>query len=138
MLGSVRDRFESEALALPSIASTRSWIGWSWPEPPAEIEGADIQVQYVSILLDGAVGGGGLSDRAMGRLIGNLAGVVPEVLHVPNWLELVRNYGTAIGVQARDMNSREDAEAADEQHKAQLAAQQAGVAGKELVMVRRH
>jgi hypothetical protein len=52
---------------------------------------------------------------------------------VPDWSELVRNYGTAIGVQARDMKSREDVEAAKEAEQQQLAAQQAGVAGKELV-----
>jgi hypothetical protein len=134
MLGSVLDRFESEALgpAINRIYAIMDRQGML-PEPPPEIEGADIQVQYVSILstAQSAVAAAPV-ERWVG-LIGNLAGVVPEALHVPDWTELVRNYGTAIGVQARDMKSREDVDAAKEAEQQQLAAQQAGVAGKELV-----
>lgn len=134
MLGSVLDRFESEALgpAINRIYSIMNRQGML-PEPPAEIEGADIQVQYVSILstAQSAVAAAPV-ERWVG-LIGNLAGVVPEVLHVPDWVELVRNYGTAIGVQARDMHTRDDVAAANDEQQKQLAAQQAGVAGKELV-----
>lgn len=134
MLGSVLDRFESEALgpAINRIYSIMDRQGML-PEPPPEIEDADIEVQYVSILstAQSAVAAAPV-ERWVG-MVGNLAAVAPEVLKVPDWPELVRNYGTAIGVHARDMRTREDVEAANEEEQAQLEAQQAGVEGKELV-----
>lgn len=134
LLGSVLDKFESEALgpAINRIFAIMNRQGML-PEPPEEIEGAEIEIQYVSILstAQSAVAAAPV-ERWVG-LIGNLAGVVPEVLQVPDWSELVRNYGSAIGVQARDMRSREDVAEANEAEQEQLAAQEAAVAGKELV-----
>lgn len=134
MLGSVLDRFESEALgpAINRIYAIMDRQGML-PEPPPEIEDAEIEVQYVSILstAQSAVAAAPV-ERWVG-LIGNLAAVVPEVLQVPDWSELVRNYGTAIGVQARNMKSREAVAELAEAEQARLDAQEAGVAGKELV-----
>lgn len=134
MLGSVLDRFESEALgpAIKRLYSIMDRQGML-PEAPPEIEDADIEIQYVSILstAQSAVAAAPV-ERWIG-LVGNLAPISPEVLKVPDWTELVRNYGTAIGVHARDMRSREDVEEANAEEKAQLEAQQAGVVGKELV-----
>lgn len=134
MLGSVLDRFESEALgpAIDRIYSIMLRQGML-PEAPPEIEGMDLEIQYVSILstAQSAVAAAPL-ERWVG-LIGNLAAVVPEALQVPDWPELIRNYGTAIGVQARDMRTREDVASANEAEQERLAAQQAGVEGKELV-----
>ena len=134
MLGSVLDRFESEALgpAINRIYAIMDRQGML-PEPPPEIEDADIEVQYVSILstAQSAVAAAPV-ERWVG-MVGNLIAVAPEVGKVPDWSELVRNYGTAIGVHARDMRSREDVEEANAAEQKQLAAQEAGVAGKELV-----
>lgn len=134
MLGSVLDRFESEALgpAINRIFNIMNRQGML-PEPPPEIEGVDIEIQYVSILstAQSAVSAAP-TERWLG-LIGNLAAIKPEVLDIPDWPELVRNYGTAIGVQARDMKTREDAAAEAQAREEQLAMQEAGVAGKELV-----
>lgn len=134
MLGSVLDRFESEALgpAINRIYAIMDRQGML-PEPPEEVEDADIEIQYVSILstAQSAVAAAPV-ERWVG-MVGNLAAVAPDVLKVPDWSELVRNYGTAIGVHARDMRSREDVEELAEEEKAQLAAQEAAVAGKELV-----
>lgn len=134
MLGSVLDRFESEALGpaikrLYAIMERQEML----PEPPPEIENADIEIQYVSILSTAQSAVAAAPVERWVQLIGNLAAVRPEVLEVPDWSELVRNYGTAIGVHARDMRTREDVAAANEEQQQQLAAQQAGVAGKELV-----
>lgn len=134
MLGSVLDRFESEALgpAINRIFGIMSRQGMLPPAPP-EIEDAEIEIQYVSILstAQSAVSAAPV-ERWVG-LVGNLAAVAPEVLQVPNWTELVRNYGTSIGVQARDMRSREDVAEAEQAEQERLAAQEAAVAGKELV-----
>lgn len=134
MLGSVLERFESEALR-PAINRIYSIMlrNKMLPEPPDEIQDAEIEIEYVSILstAQSAVAAAPV-ERWVG-LVGNLAAVAPEVLQVPSWTELVRNYGTAIGVQARDMKSREDVAQAEQEEKEKLAAQEAAVAGKELV-----
>lgn len=134
MLGSVLDRFESEGLgpAIHRIYSVMDRQGML-PEPPEEIQGEDIEIQYVSILstAQSAVAAAPV-ERWLG-LIGNLMAIVPEVGQVPDWSELIRNYGTAIGVHARDMRTREDVAEANEAEQERLAAQQAGIEGKELV-----
>jgi hypothetical protein len=134
MLGSVLDRFESEALgpAITRIYSIMDRQGML-PPPPPQIEDAEVEIQYMSILSTAQSAVAAAPTERWVGLVGNLAAVAPEVLQVPDWTELVRNYGTAIGVQARDMKSREDVEAANEAQQQQLEAQQAAVAGKELV-----
>lgn len=134
MLGSVLDRFESEALGpainrLYAIMDRQGML----PDPPPEIEDADIEIQYVSILstAQSAVAAAPV-ERWIG-LVGSIAPIAPEVTQVPDWQELIRNYGTAIGVPARDMKSREAVEERAEEDKARLEAQEAGVVGKELV-----
>lgn len=134
MLGSVLDRFESEALepAINRIFAIMDRQGML-PEPPPEIQGADIEWQYVSILSTAQSAVAAAPVERWAQFIGNMAAVQPEVLQVPDWAEMIRNYGTAIGVQARDMRSREDVAEAKAAEQEQLAAQQAAVAGKELV-----
>lgn len=134
MLGSVLDRFESEALepAINRIFSIMDRQGML-PEPPPEIQGADIEWQYVSILSTAQSAVAAAPVERFVSFVGNLAPIAPEVAQVPDWAELTRNYGTAIGVHARDMRTREDVEAAKEEEQERLAAQQAGVEGKELV-----
>lgn len=134
MLGSVLDRFESEALgpAIKRLYAIMDRQGML-PEPPPEIQDADIEIQYVSILSTAQSAVAAAPVERWVQLVGNLAGVAPDVLHVPNWTELIRNYGTSIGVEARNMNSREtvDEQAQAEQEK--LAAAQAGAAGTGVV-----
>lgn len=119
MLGSVLERFENEALD-PSINRIFNIMlrAGLLPEPPESIAGAGLEIQYVSILTTAQRATSAIPTERWIGLIGNLAAVQPSVLNVPNWDEMIRNYGEAIGVQARDMNSREVS--------AQLAAQQLG------------
>lgn len=134
MLGSVLDRFESEALgpAITRIYGIMLRQGML-PEPPPEIEDADIEIQYMSILSTAQSAVAAAPTERWAAFIGNLSPVAPEVLQVPDWSELVRNYGEAIGVQAKNMRTREDVAAANEAEQEKLAAQEAAVAGKELV-----
>lgn len=134
MLGSVLDRFESEALgpAIKRLYSIMDRQGML-PEAPPEIENADIEIQYVSILSTAQSSVAAAPVERWVQFVGSLAGAVPEALQVPNWSELIRNYGTDIGVQAKNMKTREEVEQEAQDQKAQLAAQQAGVAGKDLV-----
>ena len=56
------------------------------------------------------------------QLIGNIVQIAPDVAKIPDWEELVRNYGIAIGVQSNNMKTRE---AVDEERQAELEKQQA-------------
>jgi len=108
LLGSVLERFENEALdpAIDRIYSIMERRGLL-PEAPMEIQGQGVEVQYVSVLSTAqrAVAAAPV-ERLLG-LVGNLAAVNPAVLDLPNFDELVRNYASDIGVEARNMNTRE-------------------------------
>lgn len=134
MLGSVLDRFESEALepAINRIFSIMERQGML-PDPPPEIEGTDIEWQYMSILSTAQSAVAAAPVERWAAFIGNLSPVAPEVLQVPDWPELVRNYGSDIGVLAKNMKSREAVAELTETEQARLDAQEAGIAGKELV-----
>lgn len=112
LLGPVLERFENEALdpAIQRIFGIMDRAGLL-PEPPEEIAGADIEIQYVSILsaAQSAVGTAP-TERLLG-LIGNLVQVFPEAKFIPNIPELLREYATAIGVKAKNINSLEEVQA---------------------------
>lgn len=135
LLGSVLERFENEALdpAINRIFSIMARQGML-PEPPAELEDVEMEIQYVSILSTAQSAVSAAPTERWIGFIGNLAAVVPDALKIPAWDELIRNYGAAIGVQARDMRPREDvaAEAEAEAQKQALAeATEAAGAGAE-------
>lgn len=134
LLGPVLERFENEALdpsinRIFSIMQRRQLL----PEPPPELEGMDVQVQYVSILSTAQRAISAAPTERWVGLIGNIAPVVPQALTIPNWDSLIRNYGEAIGVPARDMNTREQSEEMVRAEEERIAAQEAAVAGRELV-----
>lgn len=134
LLGSVLERFENEALdpLINRVFQIMLRQGLL-PEPPEEIGDAPIEIQYVSILSTAQKAIGAAPVERWVGLVGNLAAVAPQVLKVPNWEELVRNYGEAIGVAARDMNSRATVDAMNEEERAQQEAQEAQVMGANLV-----
>ena len=109
LLGSVLERFENEALdpAISRIFSIMERAGML-PEPPEEIADSEIQIQYVSILSQAQRAVAAAPTERWLGLIGNLAAVAPEALQVADMEELVRNYGLAIGVEAKNMRTREE------------------------------
>ena len=125
LLGSVLERFENEALdpAINRIFSIMNRRGML-PEPPPEFEGESLEIQYVSILSTAQRAVSAAPTERWLQLIGNLVQVAPAVAAVPNWEELVRNYGAAIGVQARDMRTREEVQAEREAAAEQEAMEQ--------------
>lgn len=135
LLGSVLDRFEKEALSpainrIFGIMQRRGLI----PEPPDSLpEGAQVEIEYVSIL--------NVAQRAVQaapverwiQVIGNVAGLAPQAAQVVNWEELVRNYGEDIGVAARNMKSREELAQVQQAEAERLAEQEAAQRTQELV-----
>lgn len=127
LLGSVLERFENEALdpAIQRIFSIM-WRRGLLPDPPAGFEETDMEIQYVSILSTAQSAVSAAPTERWLQLIGNIAQIAPAALQVPNWEELVRNYGSAIGVQARDMRTRDEVQEEREAQAAQENAEQLG------------
>lgn len=118
LLGSVLERFENEALdpAIERIFNIMLRKGML-PDPPEGMEGAPIEIQYVSILSTAQRAVAAVPTERWIGLIGNVAGLVPSVLSIPDWDGLLRDYGLSIGVPAKNMKTREQVEE-------ELAAQQ--------------
>jgi hypothetical protein len=133
LLGSVLEKFENEALdpaikRIFSIMQRRNLL----PPFPQGLSGS-LEIQYVSILSTAQSAVGVAPVERWLQLIGGLTPVAPQVANIPDWEELVRNYGIDIGVQPRDMRSREDVAALTEAQQQAAAEQQAGVQGSALV-----
>lgn len=135
LLGPVLERFENEALdpaidRIFAIMQRRRML----PLPPEELfkGGQPIEVQYTSILAAAQRAVAAAPFERWVGFIGGLAGVVPQALDLPNWDETIRNYGLAIGVEARAMHTREVVAAIREQKQAQQAAAQSAAIANEL------
>ncbi len=68
------------------------------PEAPQELEGQEISVEFISTLAQAQRAVGVVSiDRFVG-FVGNLAGVRPDVLDVPNWDKITERYASLLNV----------------------------------------
>lgn len=134
LLGSVLERFENEALdpAINRIYSIMDRRGML-PEPPPEIEGAAIEIQYVSILSSAQRAVAAAPIERWLAMVGQMAPLAPVVAKVPDWETTIRDYGTSIGVPAKSMRSREALAELEQAEAEQLAQQEAAVQGRELV-----
>lgn len=134
LLGSVLERFENEALD-PAINRIFAIMDRKrlLPPPPEVIAGQQIEIQYVSILSTAQRAVSTAPLERWAGFVGNLSAVEPSVLKVPNWEEVVRNYGDSIGVEARNMRTREEVAQLAEAEQQQLEMQEAAVVGRELV-----
>lgn len=105
LLGPVLGRFEAEALD-PTIKRVYSIMQRAGllPDAPEEVADMDIEIQYVSILSTAQRAVAAVPTERFVQFLGNIAAVKPEVLNIPNWEELVRNYGRDLGIRAKDLN----------------------------------
>jgi len=130
LLGSVLERFENEALD-PAINRIFAIMGRAGllPDAPQEIQDADIQIQYVSIL---STAQRALSVAPMERwlqVIASVAPLNPDALLVPKWDEMLRDYGQAVGVEAANINTMDEiAEMKAAKQQQEQAAQAAAMA----------
>ena len=110
LLGPVLERFENEALdpAIHRIFQIM-WRSGLIPEPPEEIAGQDMDIQYVSILSSAQRAIGVAPVERFLQVVGNMAAIAPQVLNVPKWENILYHYGRDVGVAARDINTPEEA-----------------------------
>lgn len=133
LLGPVLERFENEALD-PAIKRIYAIMerGGLIPEPPESIADADLEIQYVSILTQAQTAVSAIPTERWLQFIGGVAQFYPPAVNVPDWAELIRDYGRDIGVRAKNMRSKEDVEAQMQQDAQNAALQQAVETGGEL------
>ncbi len=109
-LGPVIERVANEKL---EIAIDRTFgimmRGGLLPEPPQEIAGQEIKVEFVSVLtqMQRMVGIGQI-ERTVG-FVGNLAGVMPDAVDKIDVDELIDEYGYRAGAPAKIIRSTEQA-----------------------------
>lgn len=99
MLGPVLERLHNELLdPLIEITFSKIVAAGILPDPPREIAGSDLRVEFVSMLAQAqrAVGLSGI-DRLIGT-IGAIAQAKPEVLDKLNGDQIVDNYADMLGV----------------------------------------
>ena len=108
LLGPVLERFENEALdpAITRIFSILQRAGMI-PPAPQSIQNRQLEIQYVSILSAAQSAVGVIPTERFLQVIGNVSAIYPKALNIPNWDELLLDYGRDIGVKAKNMNSRE-------------------------------
>lgn len=130
LLGPVLERFENEALS-PAVRRAYSIMGRAGliPPPPPDIAGMEIEIQYTSILTAAQTAVATIPIERWIGLIGNVAGVKPEVLNVPDWDETVRYYGQQLGVPAKLAVPKEQSVATTNQQNQTAQLQQAVATG---------
>jgi hypothetical protein len=108
MLGPVIERLEGDLLD-PLIDRTFSIMlrKGQIPEPPQELQGMDLKVEYISILAQAQRMVGTTSIEKIAGCAGNLAAVQPDVLDVIDFDEALIEYGTMLGVPPKVVRSHE-------------------------------
>lgn len=130
LLGPVLERFENEALD-PSISRIFNVMARSGLLPPAppEMEGEDIEIQYVSILNAAQSALSAAPTERLLQVLANVGSVEPTAYHNIDFDTLIREYGKDVGAKAKIFNSEEEVQRRREQERQRAAVQEAAQAG---------
>lgn len=111
MLGPVIEQQENEMLE-PLIERTFAIMnrGGLIPEPPQEIMGAPLNVEYISILAQAQKATATSAIREWVTSVGEMAQVWPEARFKVNATEVADQYGELLGIPTKVINSDEDVE----------------------------
>lgn len=132
MLGPVVEREQDEMLD-PLIDLTYDYMGEAGliPPPPRELHGAELGVEYISMLAQAQKAVATAAIERTAAFVGNLAGANPEIVDKIDMDAAVDEYGDALGVNPRIIRS-DDAVRKMRQDRAQqqqrMQAAQAGLA----------
>jgi hypothetical protein len=102
MLGPVLERLQNELLSpLIDVAFDYANRANILPEPPPELQGADLKVEFISVLAQAqrAVAAQGV-DRLLAT-VGQLAALKPEVLDKIDFDQAIDDYGDMYGVNPK-------------------------------------
>ena len=134
MLGPVLERLHNELLS-PLINTAFDFAARAGilPEAPPELEGMDLNVEFISVLAQAqrAVATQGM-DRLLGT-VGQMAAVKPEVLDKLNFDQIVDEYGNAYGVSPKIIVPDNEVAALRQQRAAAMQAQQSAATAPQAV-----
>ena len=126
MLGPVLERLHNELLQpMIDIAFDHCAAAGILPEPPPELQGMELEVEFISVLAQAqrAVATQGM-DRLLGA-VGQLAQVKPEVIDKVNFDQVIDNYADAYGVDPKVIIPDDQVAKMREARAQQMAQQQA-------------
>lgn len=123
-LGPVLERLNSELLN-PLIERTYSIMNDAGilPEPPEELQGSDLKIEYISTLAQAQQQVGLAAIERYAGYVGNLSNIYPEVRGKFNALESADEVGQMLGVPQKIIVTTEEVKGQMEQEK-QMAAQE--------------
>lgn len=134
MLGPVLERLHNELLSpLIDIAFDYANRAGILPPPPPELEGMDLNVEFISVL---AQAQRAVATQGMDRLLGTvsqMAAVKPDVLDKLDFDQIVDNYGDAYGVDPKIIVPDNQVAALRQQRAAAMQAQQAAATAPQVV-----
>jgi hypothetical protein len=109
MLGPVLERLQTEGQdpVIDRVFSIMS-RGGLLPDPRPEIAGAPIMVEYVSMLAAAQSAANTTGIERFLAQVGNIAGVHPDVLDIPNWDRMMTRYGLVLGNDPLDINTEDE------------------------------
>lgn len=129
MLGPVLERLHNELLSpMIDVAFDFCADAGILPESPPELEGVDLNIEFVSTL---AQAQRIVAAQGMDRLIGTVSSMAqlwPEVRHKINAMQVVDDYADVYGVNPESIHDDKQAGAMADQERQQMAAQQAAAA----------
>jgi len=129
ILGPVLERLQNELLSpLIDIAFDYASRAGILPEPPQELQGMEIKVEFISVLAQAqrAVAAQGV-DRLLGT-VGQLAALKPDVLDKVDFDQVVDGYGDMYGVDPKIIVPDDVVAELRAQRAQEMAAQQAAAA----------
>ena len=134
MLGPVLERLHNELLS-PLIDTAFDYAARAGilPEAPPELEGMDLNVEFISVL---AQAQRAVATQGMDRLLGTvsqMAAVKPEVLDKLNFDQIVDEYGDAYGVSPKIIVPDDQVAALRQQRAAAMQAQAAAATAPQVV-----
>ena len=93
------------------------------PEPPEEVEGMEIKVEYISILAQAQKMVSTTGIEQVASFVGNLAAIYPEAAYKFNAAQAVDEYADAVGISPNVINSDDEVAAKQQadQQKQQMA-----------------
>ena len=125
VLGPVLDRLTDEFLT-PAIESVFSFMSDAGliPEPPEELEGMELKIEYVSILAQAQKMMGLKPMEQLLSFTGSLAQAAPQVIDIINADQAVRSYCELVGAPVKVLRRQEDVDAIRQQQAEAMQKQQ--------------
>lgn len=134
MLGPVLERLHNELLSpLIDMAFDYAARAGILPEAPPELEGMDLNVEFISVL---AQAQRAVATQGMDRLlstVGQMASLKPDVLDKIDFDQVVDNYGEAYGVDPKAILPDSEVAALRQQRAAAMQAQAAAATAPQVV-----